>query len=375
MKKLLFFLASIIVSTQLMAVNYYPNGDQEINSWTEWQNTSNWTRVGGGTGYPILGDKVILGNSKSLTIDFDLPTNIGGGIYMELEADGRLINGVLNILGDLNMEEANVQIEIYGYLEIEDDMNVDNGNLFLKNGGELIVNDNFTRLDIGSGQIEIAGDGTRLVVEGNFYDGHYTPLVFNAPTIEITGACFTKEGSFCDINLPVELVSFEVKKDGFKNIILWKTAQEINNDYFILLKSYDKINWIEIERKEGAGNSNTTLSYSVVDSNIEASGKIYYQLIQVDFDGTETVYGPLMVLDGQSQDIVKVYTYGDRFAFMLGDEIKNIKYTVISSNGAMRHFEGSENNYFEISKTDLYQGINIIHIYFGAKIYSKKIYN
>ncbi|MBK6839863.1 MAG: T9SS type A sorting domain-containing protein [Bacteroidetes bacterium] len=86
------------------------------------------------------------------------------------------------------------------------------------------------------------------------------------------------------ILLPVELISFTGENIGEKNMLHWTTASELNNQYFQLEHSIDGISFLPFERKSGAGNSTSLLSYEAVD--VHPPGKIsYYRLKQVDYDG------------------------------------------------------------------------------------------
>ena len=87
--------------------------------------------------------------------------------------------------------------------------------------------------------------------------------------------------------LPIELVSFTADCDGHSALVEWTTATEKNNDYFSLERSDDAINFTEIARVAGAGNSIEPLDYSYTDYGIH-SGDNYYRLVQVDYDGTRT---------------------------------------------------------------------------------------
>jgi hypothetical protein len=87
--------------------------------------------------------------------------------------------------------------------------------------------------------------------------------------------------------LPIELVSFTATCDGRSALIEWTTATEKNNDYFSLERSDDAINFTEIARVAGAGNSIEPLDYSYTDYGIHG-GDNYYRLVQVDYDGTRT---------------------------------------------------------------------------------------
>ncbi len=87
--------------------------------------------------------------------------------------------------------------------------------------------------------------------------------------------------------LPIELVSFTASCNGTSVNVEWATASEKNNDYFILEKSYDAVNFSEIARIEGAGSSIVETRYSYTD-NENYGGEMYYRLQQVDYDGTRT---------------------------------------------------------------------------------------
>lgn len=96
------------------------------------------------------------------------------------------------------------------------------------------------------------------------------------------------------ILLPIELVAFnaEATKRGVQ--INWITESELNNDYFILQHSVDAINWVEIAKINGAGNSLHEIEYEFIHESFELHGN-YYRLIQVDYDGTKKLYPPIFV--------------------------------------------------------------------------------
>jgi hypothetical protein len=87
--------------------------------------------------------------------------------------------------------------------------------------------------------------------------------------------------------LPIELVSFTGYNNGEVNILNWVTASELNNDYFTIERSFDGISFIPIGTVEGAGNSNSLLSYSLTDLAPQV-GNNYYRLKQTDYDGKFT---------------------------------------------------------------------------------------
>jgi hypothetical protein len=84
--------------------------------------------------------------------------------------------------------------------------------------------------------------------------------------------------------LPIELLYLKAKAGETNNVIQWSTASENDNDYFTVEKTNDGINYTEITRLNGSGNSYTQLYYEVYDYDID--DKIcYYRLQQVDFNG------------------------------------------------------------------------------------------
>lgn len=84
--------------------------------------------------------------------------------------------------------------------------------------------------------------------------------------------------------LPVELVSFSAILSSKQVDIAWETASETNNDYFTIEKSKDGVNFEELMRVKGAGNSTQHLSYFDIDQS-PWGGISYYRLKQTDFNG------------------------------------------------------------------------------------------
>lgn len=83
--------------------------------------------------------------------------------------------------------------------------------------------------------------------------------------------------------LPIELLNFNVISRENSVDIKWTTATEINNDYFVVERSVDAINFDPINVVKGAGNSDNKIAYSVID-NEPLQGLSYYRLKQVDKD-------------------------------------------------------------------------------------------
>ncbi|PWJ60235.1 putative secreted protein (Por secretion system target) [Dyadobacter jejuensis] len=89
--------------------------------------------------------------------------------------------------------------------------------------------------------------------------------------------------------LPVELVAFQVDNQTKQVVINWETASETNNDHFSIEKSVDAIQFSEIGRVDASGDQSVAKQYQYIDTKPFA-GLSYYRLVQVDLDGTRTVY-------------------------------------------------------------------------------------
>ncbi len=84
---------------------------------------------------------------------------------------------------------------------------------------------------------------------------------------------------------PVTLMNFSAaQKEGYV-VLNWTTAQEIDNNYFILEKSSDAIHFSELVKMNGHGTTSTIQEYYYSDRDLNTD-KIYYRLAQYDFDGT-----------------------------------------------------------------------------------------
>jgi hypothetical protein len=84
--------------------------------------------------------------------------------------------------------------------------------------------------------------------------------------------------------LPVNLISFAVKKSFNEVQCDWETASEINNNYFTVERSADGLMWTSIGTLKGAGNSTVVHAYRFAD-RMPLNGDSYYRLKQTDFDG------------------------------------------------------------------------------------------
>lgn len=130
--------------------------------------------------------------------------------------------------------------------------------------------------------------------------------------------------------LPIELVSFTANCNGRSALIEWTTATEKNNDFFVLERSNDAVNFKEIARIAGAGNSIEPISYAYTDFGVR-NGDNYYRLVQFDYDGTSTaseiIVANCLGTDGEPEVLAYPNPFGDDLTLRF-ENFGNIQATV-----------------------------------------------
>ncbi len=108
---------------------------------------------------------------------------------------------------------------------------------------------------------------------------------------------------------PITLINFQAIKNNSNVNINWQTVSEINNDYFVLEKSKDGIEFNAIENIKGAGNSNVLLNYNIIDYT-PYNGISYYRLKQVDYTGIISYSKITSIFFNEKNNIYPNPTYG-----------------------------------------------------------------
>jgi len=146
-----------------------------------------------------------------------------------------------------------------------------------------------------------SGTSTGAVVAVGLVPLSFTPTNNNTLYIHVNTNSLCGAVSVCrDVSvtrmsaLPIELLSFEGKKQTNSNILYWSTASEYNTSHFVIEKSVDGFKWSDIGQVQSAGNSTQKLNYSLED--VDVSQVInYYRLHQYDIDGVDDVFGPIAI--------------------------------------------------------------------------------
>lgn len=169
--------------------------------------------------------------------------------------------------------------------------------------------------------------------------------------------------------LPVTLTSFNAECAGNNVNLKWQTLSEHNSSLFIIENSYDGINWKIIDQVNGAGQSSEVIDYNFLLDN--QRGIQYYRLIQKDYDGKETCYGPISSECDFEETNVTVYPNPTEQDFELKIEsVSNETYTAV--------FKTEDGKIIDEFVINLVKGINLIPMkYEGltSGIYSISILN
>lgn len=88
--------------------------------------------------------------------------------------------------------------------------------------------------------------------------------------------------------VPVILTEFDVVKEGKSARLNWSTSQEINNKEYQVERSIDGVNYVNIGTVAGKGTVSTPTDYVWYDL-APVTGRNYYRLRQMDFDGKNSL--------------------------------------------------------------------------------------
>ncbi len=99
-------------------------------------------------------------------------------------------------------------------------------------------------------------------------------------------------GIFVYSSIPVELTSFSATSVETGALLQWQTATETNNKGFYVERSSNGINWNKLSFVNGKGTTTNETDYTFLDKE-PLIGISFYRLVQVDFDGTMKIHGPV----------------------------------------------------------------------------------
>jgi hypothetical protein len=192
--------------------------------------------------------------------------------------------------------------------------------------------------------------------------GTYSGIIYNNPE------CIHST------TLPIELLSFTVEYHNQNIVFEWSTASEISNEFFTIERSINGMEWQEIYRVAGAGNSSSLLVYSTTDKH-PYMGVSYYRLKQTDFDG-KFKFSEIRYINIENMNsTIEIYPNptSDKITIIGDDvELENIKLYNIVGQGVISHtvIMKHSKNKFIIDLTNLKSGF----YYLKTKTTANRVY-
>lgn len=160
--------------------------------------------------------------------------------------------------------------------------------------------------------------------------------------------------------LSVEITAFKGEKINNENQIFWSTESERNCSHFELLKSDNTENFRTVKIVDGAGTTAEAQYYSVIDS--EASKTAYYKLVQYDFDGKSTTYGPIIIRGEQEELVISPNPNNGTFDIISNHDFKDNNLTITDLFGNIVFKAVIENRETAMDLTFLRSGVYFIRI-------------
>ncbi|MCH2224825.1 MAG: T9SS type A sorting domain-containing protein [Crocinitomicaceae bacterium] len=241
-------------------------------------------------------------------------------------------------------------------------------------GGFRLLIDDDGDFSNGGTQCYYTGDGTGISIDYNF------------PVISVSGISnahipasstryMTIATIYSAVPLPVELASFKCLLTPEKTAvdIKWETSSEKNSDYFGIMRSRNGIDWKEIVRIPGAGNSNNKLKYTWTD-NRARPGENYYRLKQVDKDG-EVTYSDICVSKVEMENKLAVYpnpANAELFIETVVNTENEIKiFSIMGREVVNIEMEQQDLNLFKVNLSEIERGTYFVQVGTKTKTFVK----
>jgi len=287
-------------------------------------------------------------------------------IYFTDSLNGFVINGLLEQLRTTNSGN-------YWFSQVNSQYAIRSFGWLSNNHGFIIGDGVYETIDSGSAWNEILdlrNIGLRKLHSPEKYIGYavgYTGLVYKYIDTTI---------------VPVELTSFLTEVNNSSITLKWSTATEKNNQGFEILKSNNKHIWETIAFVEGNGTTTSPQNYIYTDE-ITVSGTYFYQLKQIDYDGSANLSEIIEVKVFQPftfklyQNYPNPFNPSTKINFEIPNQsnVKIILYDISGSELEILIDKELESGFYTISfnANDLSSGIYFYKLQAGSFIDTKKM--
>ena len=246
---------------------------------------------------------------------------------------------------------------------------------------------------ISGGVYDLTAGGTSLGMSGNLSDLRVTLTnavvglpglnagTISDPQVSRTGLTMANLSNAFYIGstatwsslLPVELSSFTAFVAGGEVQLKWSVSEEINNDYFLVQRSEDETNWVNLERIAGAGSGGAENSYSANDPQ-PYIGISYYRLTHMDYEGRETYSDIRLVkVQGMPDDILVYPNPAVDLVNIVFPKSGRYEITLLDSKGRQDSHTESNARKYVLNISKLEAGIYYIRIADDQRVETKEL--
>lgn len=174
-------------------------------------------------------------------------------------------------------------------------------------------------------------------------------------------------------SLPVELISFEGRNQQGGVMLQWVTSSELQNEGFQIEYSADGGDWEILDFVAGLGDSRTNTSYEYFHAT-PSGGLVYYRLVQINTDGSESRSEIVPVQVQSSQLALAVYPnpVEEELIIALSKPERIEGVSIYNAVGQLIHHQQGQVERLAVST--LSSGIYFIRVAAAASILEKKIW-
>lgn len=323
--------------------NFQNNGTVSIDHFTNHGNsennnsfTSNSDLTNDGNFINNVGGTISVLSSKDFDNDNGTLTNHGTmNIDHDLKNDNGNItnNGILNV--NHNWDNKNGNSTNNGTVHIVHDL-VNNPGTFTNNGSVTV--DNIIRNNGGT----LNGTGGSYIVD-NHIDNNSGTITGSITVCDndgisnpiINGGFVGGSVVICFSILPIELISFNAEQKNNLVEIYWQMASEKNYEKYVVEKSLDGNNFVQLDLKKSNRQTQNN-SYSSLDEKLH-DGVVYYRLRQIRTDASYLFSDVVTVRVKTNQVELNIFpnplVRGENLYFHTASNSKEILITVLDFTG------------------------------------------
>lgn len=181
-----------------------------------------------------------------------------------------------------------------------------------------------------------------------------------------------------DSPLPVELISFEGRATSEGNRVSWRTAEEVDNDFFVVERALGKpVNFQAIGEIKGNGTTSGENKYDWFDKE-PLNGISYYRLKQVDIDG-QANFSRIIAIDNRMGRTLNAYPNptSERVMIELPERTSStVHVQVFATDGRLvleEEVEGTNEGKLDLNTKVLPTGLYQLKIISSRGIYQVKV--